>query len=355
MAQDKKRGQAEKTSVENNTVQFQHEQNKITIGDVAEALGVSKTTVSRAISGKGRIGENTRKRVLEYIKENHYRPNVVAKGLAKSKTYNIGWVMPGDSNVTELPFFQRCMIGISEVAAAHDYDILLSMVFDHDISKLKSVVKNRKVDGIILGRTLVEDESISFLKKSDIPFVVIGSSHDEDVIQIDNDHIGACRELTSVIIMKGTRKLALIGGSMEHVVNQTRRKGFELGLKEQGLGKDAGMIYMDCETDIIVERATEECLRNKVECIICTDDRVCAVVLNKLNRDGINIPGQIKVASFYDSVMLDNYKPAITSLCYDPKELGKVACTTLFDYIAGKQVQKKMLLGYDVMLKGSTK
>ena len=59
----------------------------------------------------------TRKRVLEYIKENHYRPNIVAKGLAKSKTYNIGWVMPGDSNITELPFFQRCMIGISEVAA----------------------------------------------------------------------------------------------------------------------------------------------------------------------------------------------------------------------------------------------
>ena len=188
-----------------------------------------------------------------------------------------------------------------------------------------------------------------------MPFVVIGSSHDEDVIQIDNDHIGACRELTSIIIMKGIKKLALIGGSMEHVVNQTRREGFEMGLTEHGLGKDAGMIYMDCETESMVEHATDRCLKNKVECIICTDDRVCTTVLNKLNRDGINIPEQIKVASFYDSIMLDNYKPAITSLCYDPKELGKVACTTLFDYIAGKKVQKKVLLGYDVILKGSTK
>lgn len=355
MAQEKKGEQAGKISAENTTVQFQREQNKITIGDVAEALGVSKTTVSRAISGKGRIGEATRQRVLEYIKENHYRPNVVAKGLAKSKTYNIGWVMPGDSNVTELPFFQRCMLGISEVAAAYDYDILLSMVFDHDISKLKSVVKNRKVDGIILGRTLVEDESVSFLKKSDMPFVVIGSSNDEDVIQIDNDHIGACKELTSIIIMKGIKKLALIGGSMEHVVNQTRRKGFEMALAEQGLGSDAGRIYMDCETDSMVEHALEQCLHEKAECIICTDDRVCTAVLNKLNREGISIPEQIKVASFYDSIMLDNYKPAITSLCYDPKELGMVACTTLFDYIAGKRVQKKVLLGYDVVLRGSTK
>ena len=65
------------------------EKKDITIADVAEALGVSKTTVSRAISGKGRIGKETRKRVLEYIEEHDYKPNAIAKGLAQSKTYNI--------------------------------------------------------------------------------------------------------------------------------------------------------------------------------------------------------------------------------------------------------------------------
>ena len=66
----------------------------ITIADVAEALGVSKTTVSRAISGKGRIGEATRERVLAYIEEHDYQPNVIAKGLAQSKTFNICVIMP---------------------------------------------------------------------------------------------------------------------------------------------------------------------------------------------------------------------------------------------------------------------
>ena len=241
-------------------MQYHKEQSKITIGDVAEALGVSKTTVSRAISGKGRIGEETRQRVLKYIKENHYQPNVVAKGLAKSKTYNIGWVMPGDSSVTDLPFFQRCMMGISEVAAAKDYDILISMVFDHDISQLKRAVKNRKVDGIILGRTLVDDERVEYLKDSGMPFVVIGSSLDDQVIQIDNDHINACRELTSILLLKGVKKIALIGGDSNHVVNQTRRKGFEMGLKEQGIDKNASWIYMDSDTDSMVERVVDECL-----------------------------------------------------------------------------------------------
>ena len=70
--------------------------NVITISDVAEALGVSKTTVSRAISGKGRIGEATRQKVLAYIEEHDYKPNVIARGLAQSKTFNLCVVMPED-------------------------------------------------------------------------------------------------------------------------------------------------------------------------------------------------------------------------------------------------------------------
>ncbi len=352
MAQEEKN--TTDSALENITVHLEKEQNKITIDDVAEALGVSKTTVSRAISGKGRISEGTRQRVMEYIKRYHYRPNVVAKGLANSKTYNIGWVIPGDSGLTDLPFFQRCMIGVSEVAMAEDYDILISMVFERDISQLKRIVKNRKVDGVIVGRTLVKDEGVSYLKESGMPFVVIGSSMVEDVIQIDNDHINACRELTSILRIKGIKSFALIGGGMNQVVNQTRYQGFELGLQEQGAAVSQSRVYMDCESEQSVEHAVEECIRGKVECIVCTDDKICQYVLNKLAQDGIDIPGQVKVASFYNSAILDNYHPSITSLQYDPKELGTVACKTLFDYISGKEVQRKRLLGYEMILKGST-
>ena len=90
-------------------------QEKITIADVASALGISKTTVSRAISGKGRIGEQTRKRVMDYIEENNYRPSPIARGLTESKTYNICWAMPGDSGMTSLPFFLRSMAGTASI------------------------------------------------------------------------------------------------------------------------------------------------------------------------------------------------------------------------------------------------
>lgn len=332
----------------------EEEKNKITIGDVAEALGISKTTVSRAISGKGRIGQETRKHVLEFIEENGYRPNLIAKGLAHSKTYNISWTMPGDSAVPSLPFFQRCMLGASEVALSEDYDILLTMVYEDDISQLKRVATNRKVDGFILGRTLMNDIGAAFLKESGIPFVTIGSSQLGGVVQVDNDHIRACRELTKILIMKGLHRIAVIGGGMNHVVNHTRLRGFQMACEELEINQDPDMIYLNNEAAADVERAVDDALRKQAECILCMDDRVCSATLSKLRKEEVQIPTDVKVASFYNSELLENNQPAITTLQFEPKELGATACRTLFDILDGKPVENKQLVGYEVLLKGST-
>ncbi len=334
-----------------NTIQYK-EQEKITIDDVAKALGVSKSTVSRSISGKGRISEETRQKVLKYIEEHNYRPSIVAKGLAQSKTYNIGWVIPGDAMIMDLPFYQRCMMGVCEEAALENYDILLSMIYENDYSQLKRIIRNKKVDGIILGRTLVKDPQAELLINSNIPFVVVGSSMDNQIIQIDNDHIHACKELTSVLIAKGIKKLALIGGDSNHVVNKNRREGFELALKEKGIHDK--FIYMDRKDNTKIERTVDDILKQDIECIICMDDGICSEVIGKLHKEHINIPKDIKLASFYDSEILKRHNPPITSLQYDPKILGAAACRTLFDYIEGKEIERKQLLGCEINLKGST-
>ena len=321
----------------------------ITIDDIARELGISKTTVSRSISGKGRIGEKTRRRVLDYIAENNYKPNPLAKGLAQSKTYNIGWVVPGDSDLTSLSFYQRCMLGVLAAATEADYDVLITTVFDKDINGLLRVLENHKVDGVILGRTLLKDPSIKALKASDTPFVVIGSTEEKGVVQIDNDHITACRELASILKLKGIRRAVFIAGSEDKVVTQTRRRGFEEGM----VGVKTG-IYMNCEKNEEVERAVEDALRGKTECIICEDDRICYQVLDKLKRDNIRVPQQVRIASFYNSRLIEDNQPAITSLQYDPKALGIQACRTLLEQINGGTPEQEQMMGYEVLLKAST-
>ena len=321
----------------------------LTIDDIARELGVSKTTVSRSISGKGRISETTRKRVLDFIEKNNYKPNLMARGLAQSRTYNIGWVVPGDSEMTMLFFFQKCMQGVIDAATEADYDILITTVYGHNISGLQRVLDNHKVDGVILGQTLVHDKAIRALKKSGIPFVTIGSTEEKNVVQVDHDHISACRELASILKMKGIKSAALIGGTEDKVVTQARRRGFEEGMS--GVRTE---IFMNCEKTEEIERAVEEAVRNKVECIVCEDDRICYAVLGKLKKDGVRIPEEMRVASFYNSALIDEYQPAITSLEYDPKALGTTACRTLLAMIDGQTPVAKQMLGYEVMLKAST-
>ena len=266
------------------------EKKDITIADVAEALGVSKTTVSRAISGKGRIGKETRKRVLEYIEEHDYKPNAIAKGLAQSKTYNICVVMPRDYEVVDWNFFQRCLFGIQEMAETVGYDILLTMCQMNDISSLERIVANHKVDGVILMRTFLEDAQIEFLQQKNIPFVTTGSTNYEGVIQIDHNHRSACRELTSIILMKGMKRIALIGGDENHVVTQSRLRGFREAYEKMGEVIDPTMLFLNLDNHVVIDKIVEEVLERKAECILCMDDAVCSRVLKKLREKNVKVP-----------------------------------------------------------------
>ncbi|MBO5209825.1 MAG: LacI family DNA-binding transcriptional regulator [Lachnospiraceae bacterium] len=330
------------------------DEKNLTIGDIARELGVSKTTVSRAISGKGRIGAETREKVLQYIEEHNYRPNVIAKGLAQSRTFNIGLVMPGDYNVVELPFFQNCMLGISKVASSMDYDVLISVVTAEDISQLQRAVINHKIDGVILTRTLVEDAPAKYLKEMQIPFVAIGSTEDRSIIQIDNDHRSACRELTEKLLTQGIRKIALIGGNQSYMVTKNRLGGFMEAYTRQGLELEKEHIYLDVEDGAMVKELVQRMIKEGIECIITMDDYLCSCVLNTLQQLQIHVPEQVKVASFYDSSFLENHVPSITSIQFDVEELGRMTCKTLLGMIEGEAVPEKSLLGYEISLRNST-
>jgi DNA-binding LacI/PurR family transcriptional regulator len=328
---------------------------KLTIDDIARELKVSKTTVSRAISGKGRIGEVTRKRVLDFIKAHNYHPNVIAKGLANRKTYNIGYLVPDSYQLADLPFFQQCLIGICSVAAASDYDVLQSLWSKDDISSVARLVDNRKVDGLILSRTHVGDKTTEYLLEKNIPFVTIGTMvGNQKIIQVDNDHRSACKELTASLLTRGIRKLGLIGGDHSYVVTGKRLQGYMDAFLDSGLGIDRSLIYMETLDGLAVEQAVEGLLRKEVECIICMDDAICTYVLKKLRIAKIKVPKEVKVASFYNSTILENHSPSITTLKFDIRELGSITCQTLLDRMEGKNVPYRTLLGYEVLWQDST-
>ena len=331
---------------------------KMNYSEIAEALGVSRTTVSRAMSGKGRIGEDTRKRIREYAVINcgyEWTEDEGESGAESVKTHNIALVIPSNWKLIDLPFFQRCMVGITEYAMRNDYDVLIVMANDKDKEQVKRLVEKRKVDGFVLGRTYVDDACVKYLKSTNIPFVTLGSMDDPEVIQIDNDHESACRDLVSRMVAKGMRKIAIVGSNRNHVVTNARFNGYCSGLEDNHISVNPDYVFLNADNKFRIEGIVDEIILRKVDGIVCMDDTLCRWIITRLRRAQIRVPGQIRVASCYDSDLLEDYTPSVTSIRFDAVELGRVAAGVLLDKISGQNVEIRTLLGHEIIVRDSTK
>lgn len=330
------------------------EKKSYTIEDIARELGVSKTTVSRAISGKGRIGQATRARVLQFIEEHDYRPNVMARGLAQRKTFNLALLLPKDYAVTEFPFFKDCMQGICEVASGHDYDVIISMMDGEDLSQIQRLEANRKVDGMILSRAVEHSKAQDYLKSCKEPFVVIGPQEDPQVVYVDNKNQEASEELTSIMLMKGVQRLALLGGNRSFSVTESRYQGYLQAHKKLGKQAVAELIFMDCENQRKVSDAVCQALEQGADGILCMDDAICSMCMGSLRERKVKIPSQIRVASLYDSKSLEYNNPPITSVKFDTVRLGKMAAEKLLKLLGEEMQEDTMPMNYQVVLREST-
>jgi len=325
-----------------------------TLDDIARELGVSKTTVSRSISGKGRIGDQTRERVLRFIEEHNYTPNIVAKGLAQQKTYNIALAMPTDLAISDLPFFQECTNGICQIAAENDYDVILFRTDGSDLTQIKRILSSQKADGIILTRTLVHDRFIQLLKQKNIPFVTIGSSEDMDVTHVDNDHAGLCKTLTEFLLSKDLNKFALIGGRMDYYVNKSRYKGFCDAINEQQ-PKIRHQDFLNITKEPQIIKAVDDAVKNKFDCIVCMDDYICLRVIARLVELSVKVPDDISLVTFYTNMLLENNNPIITGLEFNDYSLGEVACQILINKLNGEPAEDYLSTDCRLIIGGSTK
>lgn len=326
----------------------------LTIKDVARALNVSTATVSRAISGKGRIGEETARRVKEYIREHNYVPNAIAQGLADQRTYNIGVVVPEVDAVDSHAFFRSCVTGVCRELYDTPYDVLTIIDDDGSSGKLARALERGKLDGAIVSRAHVGGKTTSRLRRAGVPFVLVGSLPDKTVCQVDHDHRAACAELTR-LLLAGGRELALLGGDLGLYVTQDRREGFLAAHREGGIPVRDDRQYFGLDSPERVEAALDGAIASGAGCLVCMDDLICGMVLSRLHHQGLRIPQDIQVASFYDSSLLRSYTPAITALQFDAQKLGAVACRMLLDQLEGRETSAGETVGYDVALRASTR
>ena len=322
----------------------------IDITQIAQALGVSRTTVSRAISGNGRISAATRQRVLDYVKAHNYTPSMMVKRCS----YNISLVISTQFSDFELPFLRKVMRSVYQVAGDSDYDVLLTLVDENETRPVERLLDNRKIDGLILTRTLERDPLIPLLKARKVPFVAIGQPEDDQVLSVDHDQVGGCREMTSLLLMKGMKHIALLGGSMLYTVNQSRLEGFRQAYVKMGQKIDESLLFLELESDDLRMEAVQQAVERGADCILCMDERLAQLTLNMLKQLNLRVPQDIRLASLYDNENLVNTVPPISAVQFNADILGLKATQQLLCALQGQPVETRMELGYQVGLREST-
>ncbi len=293
-----------------------------TLADIAEALGLSVSTVSRALSGKGRISEETVNKVKDYMEGHDYKPNMLAKGLANGKSYTICAILPSDAVTGQIPFFYECLMGICSAGMKSNYTTMIVTDREGHIGRLKSAVSMGKADGYILLRAADNDPALKLLIDKKCRTVVVGNPGVENVEFVDEDHEGVCESFASEILSRGYKAPAAIIGAQKYNVNRSRKRGFEAAVAKAGVKSKIYTAASESETEIALRIAVE----SGADCIFCGDDTICLKVLSLL--EGRKKPF---VTSFYYSESLA--AQGVDAPKFNAKELGRKATSILIKNI----------------------
>lgn len=323
----------------------------MTLEEMARELGVSKSTVSRALSGKGRIGEETRRKIQDFSRQQGMLKDEAQR--QETSTRNLGVVLPADVYISGGPYFQECILGICETATFLEYDVLITTGTANDVSGIKTLVEKKKVDGIILTRSLEDDKGLQYLTEIGFPVGLTGICSKSEVIQVDTDNEAAAESLTSLLIGRGYRRFALIIDNMEYMVNKSRHRGFYNALKKNHIPVERQMIISTPLKMDMLDSVVEDMVSRKVECIICGDDVICTRVMSSLQAEGYRIPKDIAIASLYNSPNLDCFSPSITAVNVSARQVGNMISRQMINYLTGKEYQNRTIMDYEILMRKS--
>lgn len=323
------------------------------IGDIAKALGVSKATVSRALSGNGRVSKEMRERIIRYTNEVGYAPNAAAKNLATTRTYNIAFSMPLNRDSMQSSYFLECLFGACKEALPTRYDII---VVGDDYKSLRQIINSRKADGLILSRNIIAEGELAELSRRGIPIVLTGSTRVPGVIQISYDARAAFREMMLRLMGAWPGEFVLLLSHKEYPANVTRADGF----------MDAHMIC-DREPRMVwgltdersVQVALPALFAQGIRNIVCCDDAICSMLLSVIiNTSSLRKQGfsgrdgheGLNIASFHGSHYLSVFHPEIPVVELDPARLGSFAYKMLMKKIKGTSVPETTFLDYTLRM-----
>jgi LacI family transcriptional regulator len=315
----------------------------VTLKDIAKALGLSTSTVSRALRGGYEISEETKKLVSDYAEKIDYKPNPIALSLKEKRSYSIGVVVCEVAN----NFFSQAINGIEAVAYDKGYHVIISQSHDSYEREVVNVrhLANRSVDGLIVSMSAetTDFSHLQHLHAGGLPIVFFDRIIDEiQTHKVTSNNFKGSFEATELLIQQGKTRIAHLANAPHLSITKDRLKGYQAALERYNIPFNpeyvqfchhGGRIYEE------VDQAVKKFLvmPEKPDAIFVASDRLSLGCLTALKKYDPDAARHLSIAGFSNSDVVDLLQPSISYLRQPAYQMGQVATELLIQLIESKK------------------
>ncbi|MCS5491780.1 LacI family DNA-binding transcriptional regulator [Algoriphagus limi] len=311
---------------------------QVTMKEIAKKLGVSVSTVSRALKDSPELHEETKRKIVETAKEMNYQPNLLAQSLRISRTKTLGVIVP---EITS-HFFASCISGIQDFANKRGYNVMICQSnesIDQEIANIKTLVASQ-VDALMisLSRETNHYEHLFELYNREIPFVLFDRVHEDiPVSKVTFNDAGGAYQVTNHLLETGCRSIVYVSGPEDLYISKKRKEGYLKALREYGIEENPDFIKVTDLTEADNIRIAKEiaAMNPLPDGVFCMIDPLAVDVLTYWKSVGIKVPEQIALAGFTNNPTSGVVEPPLTTVSQPGYEMGKLAVSHLLDQLDG--------------------
>lgn len=299
--------------------------NNVTMRDIAERLGVSSVTVSKALNDREGVSDELKQKIKMVSEEMGYRYNTLAKSMKEGVTYNIGVIIPERFTGAVQSFYLNMYQSISRALEKYGYYGILHILTQKDEKELNlpRIYVEQKVDGfIILGQ--ITKSYIEKIKSIELPKILL-DFYDEhaEIDSVITDNFYGAYDITNYLVNHGHREIAFVGNIYSTSSIQDRFLGFYKSLLEHKIKLDESLIINDRDEEgTYIEMVLPEKLPTA---FVCNNDQVAHNLIQQLKRVGYKVPEDCSVVGFDNDVYATITEPQLTTVEVDVEEMAKNA------------------------------
>ncbi|HMB61222.1 MAG TPA: LacI family DNA-binding transcriptional regulator [Xanthomonadales bacterium] len=305
---------------------------KTTINDVARLSGVSKRTVSRVINNSPKVGKATRDRIQKIIDELNYRPNAQARGLAARRSYLLGMIY----NNPDALYIDEVQRGVLSICRQSGYELVVhpcELDGETLTNDAVSFVTRSKLDGVIILPPISENNDLAgALAKAGANYVRLASIalDSADHVVISNER-SAAAAMADYLVGLGHYRIGFITGPKGMRSTRERLEGFCDALEKQGYKLPDDMVAYGAYSFESGIECTRSLLANPLPptAIFASNDEMAVGVINAAQAMGLDVPGDLSVAGFDDSILASRIMPELTTIRRPVREMARLAATKL--------------------------